>query len=94
MKRVVSSQKLTVHIAKTFIIQKKYAPKKVVASVINALDVRGDGLRSKFYNSFSWGKYNTTVIGGIDCIDVTRPMKKERASLVIDFVIDEGTKNA
>ena len=91
MKTIKNTENITIKVSKDEIINEKWLAfqilSKKLADIEKERSTEYKYLRSKMYNSQSCSKYNTGIVAGINCIDITNPMKQPIASLVLTFEV-------
>lgn len=90
MKTVTNSYHVSVEVTKEDLINDKWLNFFLLSKKLEQIEDKNKeaykALRSKFYNSWNCGKYNTCEIAGIKCINVEKPMEA-KASLDLEFIV-------
>lgn len=90
MKPVQSTTEIKIKVSPSELLEKKYLNYQLLSQKLGEIEKNENmpykNLRNKFYNSSNCGKYNTTDIAGIKCIDIENPMKGT-ASLQLSFEV-------
>ena len=88
MKTIQSVDTVTIKVTKNELIADKWLNYQLLSKKIGEVEKEKNlgykSLRNKLYNSTACGKYNTTEMAGLKCIDIDNPMKSS-ASLVLKF---------
>lgn len=85
--------RVTLRIHQEELLNKKFLPTSTVSSMLKDMEIKekipANQYRVKFYNSLKCGKYNSTFLAGIRCINVYSPRKEDTgtASLELTFVV-------
>ena len=91
MRTIKNTENITVKVSKDEIINEKWLAfqilSKKLAEIEKERSTEYKHLRNKMYNSQSCSKYNTGIAAGLNCIDITNPMKQPIASLVLTFEV-------
>lgn len=98
MKTIKSVESITLKVCDRELLFGKYVSLLVVASKLRDYEETNNlgykSLRTRFYNSCSCRKYNIEEFAEIKFLDITNPMKAEKASLVLKFTkTDKEVKN-
>lgn len=92
MKTVQSTTEITIKVKKEELLGGKWLHFQLLSKRLGEREQEQSTsykqLRNKFYNSSACGKYNTSEIAGLKCIDVDNPMKGN-ASLVLSFIKED-----
>ena len=92
MNTIKNTEKLTISVGKKDLFEGKWLNLQLLSQKIHEVEKQNNmaykALRNRMYNSRYCNKYNLKDIAGILCIDVTKPMAKAQASLVLDFIIE------
>lgn len=90
MKTVQNIDNITVKVSKEELINEKWLAfqllSKKLAKIEEDKGMEYKKLRNKMYNSQTCSKYNSEIVAGMKCIDVTNPMKGT-ASLTLTFEV-------
>ena len=90
MKTVHNIDNITVKVSKEELINEKWLAfqllSKKLAKIEEDKGMEYKKLRNKMYNSQACSKYNSEIVAGMKCIDVTNPMKGT-ASLTLTFEV-------
>lgn len=89
MRVINDPMEVTVTVRKEEVIDGHFLEVGLLSKKVRAIELENPsvyyGLRSRLYNSMHSRKYNTSVIYGLSCIDMNKPMLNESASLVLSF---------
>lgn len=90
MKTIQSVDTITIKVKYSELIAGKWLNYQLLSKKIGEIEKEKNlgykSLRNKLYNSTACGKYNTSEVAGLKCIDVKSPMKAS-ASLVLSFEV-------
>lgn len=93
MRKITETRKVLIKISKDDVINGEWIASTLVSDKLKDMEVESNepykSLRNKFYNTDASGRFNTTVIGGVKCINIKKPMNVVPATLEIEF---RGTK--
>lgn len=88
MKTIQSVDTITIKVTDNELIAGKWLNYQLLSKKIGEVEKEKNlgykSLRNKLYNSTACGKYNTSEVAGLKCIDIDSPMKSS-ASLVLSF---------
>lgn len=88
MKTIQSVDTVTIKVTDNELIAGKWLNYQLLSKKIGEVEKEKNlgykSLRNKLYNSTACGKYNTSEMAGLKCIDIDNPMKSS-ASLVLKF---------
>ena len=88
MKTIQSVDTITIKVTDSELIAGKWLNYQLLSKKIGEVEKEKNlgykSLRNKLYNSTACGKYNTSEMAGLKCIDIDNPMKSS-ASLVLKF---------
>lgn len=91
MKTIKDSTEIVIKVKMSDLIESRWITFPLLSKKITEIEKEKElydkKLRIRFYNSFSHGKFNSSVISGIKCVDALKPMAEEKSSLVLRFVI-------
>ena len=91
MRTIQSVNNITVKVSKDELINGKWLAFQILSQKLAKMEEDNNmgykSLRNKMYNSQSCSKYNTGIAAGLNCIDITNPMKQPIASLVLTFEV-------
>lgn len=92
MKTVQSVTDVTIKVKDTELLEGRWLHFQLLSKKLGDMEQERNEsykqLRNKFYNSSACGKYNTSEIAGLKCIDIDNPMKGN-ASLVLSFTKED-----
>lgn len=89
MRVVKNTEKIVLKVSNTELLQDKYLSLTKLSSKVRDFEIKQNvgykSFRTKLYNSITSDKYNISEIAGIRFIDTEKPMKKDNASLFLEF---------
>lgn len=92
MKTVQNIYNITVKVSKNELINGKWLAFQILSKKLGKIEedrsMEYKRLRNRMYNSQACSKYNSEIVAGIKCIDVTNPMKGT-ASLTLTFEVEQ-----